>query len=448
MKFRSLLFVLLVLITLISASAQDSATEATSAGPDDNSADVDDKPDDVVYEEGKDTDKPDDFVDTGDKPDDVVYEEGKDTDKPDDFVDTGDNCLDENVDQGKYEECKQLGMIVETITDENGCKMTACTKEDEITNNPNCDETDIDNGKTAECEASGKYAQVDTDPVSGCKMIVCKELEGTTDGTETTDNPNCDVDFDNGKTAECTDNDMFAQADIDPVSGCKIIVCKELLEVGETMCPTDAELVDLEQMCLDKGAVIGKITDSNGCTVIDCKEPLTGEVMCPTDAELVDLEQMCLDKGAVIGKITDSNGCTVVDCKEPLTEDSTEGPLVCPSEAELTEVVQGCEDKGYEADKGTDDNGCDFVMCKDPQTGQAEETSETTTTCTVSKDADCVKVTCDEIGFIYNSCEGQSGDVPMEDKKPATKLGEWIKGFFKSDDKGAGDVMGLEEPVE
>ena len=404
MKFRSLLFVLLVLITLISASAQDSATEATSAGPDDNSADVDDKPDDVVYEEGKDTDKPDDFVDTGDKPDDVVYEEGKDTDKPDDFVDTGDNCLDENVDQGKYEECKQLGMIVETITDENGCKMTACTKEDEITNNPNCDETDIDNGKTAECEASGKYAQVDTDPVSGCKMIVCKELEGTTDGTETTDNPNCDVDFDNGKTAECTDNDMFAQADIDPVSGCKIIVCKELLEVGETMCPTDAELVDLEQMCLDKGAVIGKITDSNGCTV--------------------------------------------VDCKEPLTEDSTEGPLVCPSEAELTEVVQGCEDKGYEADKGTDDNGCDFVMCKDPQTGQAEETSETTTTCTVSKDADCVKVTCDEIGFIYNSCEGQSGDVPMEDKKPATKLGEWIKGFFKSDDKGAGDVMGLEEPVE
>ena len=382
MKFRSLLFVLLVLITLISASAQDSATVATSAGPDDNSAGVDDKPDDVIFEEGKDTDKPDDFVDEGDKPDDVVYEEGKDTDKPDDFVDTGDNsagttdntntddknCQDEDIDAGKYEECKQLGMIVETKTDENGCKMTVCTKEDEpsgTSTEGDCNSVDIDKGKNQECLDKGMFAVTDTD-ANGCKMTVCKEtLTEDTETTDSTDETDCEtVDFNKGKWDEC-----------------------KLL-----------------------GMDIETTVDNDGCKMIACKE-------------------------------------------SDYVEESTDTSFECPSAEEIETVKENCKGQYVE---GYDEKQCLFGMCKEPETGETEIT-ETSTTCTVSKDADCVKVTCDEIGFMFNSCEdqqatdesGTTDNTQTEDgPKPMTKVGEWIKGFFKSDDKGVGNVMGLEEPVE
>jgi len=428
MKFRSLLFVLLVLITLISASAQDSATEATSAGPDDNSADVDDKPDDVVYEEGKDTDKPDDFVDEGDKPDDVVYEEGKDTDKPDDFVDTGDNsagttdntntddknCQDEDIDAGKYEECKQLGMIVETKTDENGCKMTVCTKEDEpsgTSTEGDCNSVDIDKGKNQECLDKGMFAVTDTD-ANGCKMTVCKEtLTEDTETTDSTDETDCEtVDFNKGKWDECKSN----------------------------------------------GDDIQTIVDSNGCKMIACTPSTVEET--GIDCETVDFNKGKWDECKLLGMdietTVDNDGCKMIACKESdYVEESTDTSFECPSAEEIETVKENCKGQYVE---GYDEKQCLFGMCKEPETGETEIT-ETSTTCTVSKDADCVKVTCDEIGFMFNSCEdqqatdesGTTDNTQTEDgPKPMTKVGEWIKGFFKSDDKGVGNVMGLEEPVE
>lgn len=440
MKFRSLLFVLLVLITLISASAQDSASGTTSAG---------------------------------------------------------DNCMTaEEVDK-KMSECQGTATkktdstgctIVECYTSGNSAGTTSATGSsgtstaggatDSSGTGDECPDEDIDAGKTAECEASGMYAVSTTDE-KGCKMIVCKEYENTdtTTGTDSTASGTSAGTSADGTSAgdSSTGTTTTASSTTDTTTS------SPTTSTDSNTCPTEDEVEKNKEDCEAKGGTANEVVNLYGCDVIDCKEPeSTGtDSGTSTDSTSTDTEddstddtttestdcdediddgkfEECTNNGMyAVTDIDPVSGCKIVICKESLTDDTTSAATDttydCPSDEEISSVKESCEEKEYQYAEGIDDKGCKFGMCKEPETGEIGEVTEFETTCTISKDKECVKITCDEVGFTHVSCKDEEPmdssqkDVPYDDKKPATKIGEWIKGFFKSDDKGAGDVMGLEK---